>query len=143
MSVNANSKRAPNNQANSKTLEITAQQAITKTLEITANFAFRLLRNGKYRRASRMANEALLQLPPTMRKGADALALRMIGSSGRHIADWFAAEDASRKRKKRTRRTGRASGEVVPMALATSHLLLVPEYPMVPVDSPAEVGEKQ
>ena len=141
--MNANRKRAPNNQAATKTLAITSEQAITKTLEITANFAFRLLRNGKYRRAERMADEALLKLPPTMRRGPDAMALRMIGSSGRHIADWLAAEEASRKRKKRTRRTGRASGEVVPMALTTSHLLLVPEYPMVPDDSPAEVGEKQ
>lgn len=128
---------------NAKAKQDPSNQAIAKTLEITADFAFRLLRKGKYRRAERMAHETLLQLPPKMRKGADALALRMIGSSGRHIADWFAAEDASRKRKKRTRRTSRASGEAVPMALATSHLLLVPEYPMVPDDSPAEVGEKQ
>jgi hypothetical protein len=106
------------------------ERAIIKTLEITANFAFTLLRKGKYRRASNMALDALRLLPPKMREGPDALALRMIGSSGRYIADWFAADDASRKRKKRTRRTSRASGEVAPMALATSHLLLVPEYPM-------------
>jgi hypothetical protein len=104
-------------------------QAI-KTLEITANFAFRMLRKGKYRKASAIAHDALRYLPPEIRKTADAAMLRVIGSSGQHIADFFAAEDASRKRKKRTRRKGRASGEVAPMALATSHLLLVPEYPM-------------
>lgn len=96
-------------------------RAIHKTLEITTDFAFNLLRKGKYRRASTVAHDALRQLPPKIRRSADAKFLRMIGASARHIADWYAADDRERRaRRKRKRR---------PKAKPKSVLLLVPERP--------------
>jgi hypothetical protein len=98
------------------------ERTIAQTLEITTNFAFKFLRKGKYRRAEKMADQILLQLPPKMRKSADASMLRMIGSSARHIADWYAAEDSARKRKKRAHRKQDKRPHV-------AELLLVPEPP--------------
>jgi hypothetical protein len=97
-----------------------SDRAIVQTLEIATNAAFRMLRRGKYRRAQNLAYETLRHLPPKVDKSGDAAMLRVIGSAGRHLADWYAAEDRARKRKKRTRRKEEKRPHV-------AELLLVPE----------------
>ena len=104
------------------------EATIAKTLEITTDFAFKFLRNGKYRRAANMAQDTLRQLPPQIRKSADASMLRMIGSSARYIADWYAADTRERERKTKRRWKSKQTGSVVSIA-STAHLLLVPEPP--------------
>jgi DNA polymerase/3'-5' exonuclease PolX len=118
--MNANSKRVPND------------QAITKTLNLSGNYAFKLLRAEKWRRAERMANDLLSELPSTMRKSADALCLRMIGKAAKEIGDWLAADRAEharrRTRKKRARRP-QDNREREAKRLHVADLLLVPEAP--------------
>jgi hypothetical protein len=118
------------------------EKEILKTLEVTARFAWRLLHKGKYRRAANMAADAMRLVPRNLRRRLVAIELRMIASSAKHVADWVygAKREQITKRKRRSRR--RPAGELVTMARSTSHLLLVPEYPMVP-KSPAEMVEKQ
>jgi hypothetical protein len=117
--MRANSKLAPND------------RAITKTLHLSGNYAFKLLRAEKWRRAERMANDLLSELTPPMRKSADALCLRMIGKAAKEIGDWLAAdraEHARRRTRKRTRRP-QDNREREAKRLHVSELLLVPEAP--------------
>lgn len=125
MNATANSKRVPNS------------HAITKTLNLSGNYAFKFLRAGKWRRAETMAQDLLSELPPAMRRSADALCLQMIGKAGRYIADWLAADKAEharrRARKKRARRP-QDNRERQAKRLHVAELLLVPE---APADDPA------
>ncbi len=129
MNATANRKQVPNN------------QAIAKTLNLSGDYAFKFLRKGKWRRAENMAQALLLELPPSMRKSADALCLRMIGKAAKEIGDWLAAdraENARRRTRKRARRP-QDNREREAKRLRVADLLLVPDRP---VDDPA-VAEPQ
>ena len=117
--MNANAKQNPN------------KQAITKTLDLSGEYAFKFLRKGKWRRAETMAQDLLRELPPSMRKSADALCLRMVGKAGRYIADWLAAEKAENARRRTRKRARRPQDNRDRQAnrLKVSQLLLVPEAP--------------
>jgi hypothetical protein len=108
------------------------EPAITKTLNLSGDYAFQLLRKGKWRRAENMAQDLLSELPPSMRKSADALCLRMIGKAGRYIANWLAvdkAEHARRRTRKKRARRPQDNREREAKRLHVADLLLVPEAP--------------
>jgi len=124
MNATANRKQAP------------SRQAILKTLDLTGTYAFKFLRKGKWRHAEKMAQDLLRELPPSMRKSADAVCLRMIGKAGRYIADWFVAERAERARRRTRKRALRPQDNHDREAnrLHVAQLLLVPEAPGVDLE---------
>jgi len=65
---------------------MSSTSTILRTLPITRKIAFRLLRAGKYKKASDMAHDALLQVPKRI-KTPDTEALHVIAATAYYAAE--------------------------------------------------------
>jgi hypothetical protein len=107
-----------------------SDKEILSALNVTCNLAYKLLQRSKYRRASKLAQEALRLMPRRLYHTTIGAELRILAFSAGAMGDYVYGPVRERRRKRQERswrNSQKKAAAVVAFTPATAHLLLVPD----------------